>query len=133
MLKDWYSPGAVWRWRRNHLLFVARNINSIRQAEYPANISGYSSLGVPIQNKVHDPTRIMDIAAEFDRRIKSCGDDGKLVMRVVADGWDAYKLAELFHVNESRIWRRINRALRYCRGRDFNRPPYRIWKREKHY
>ena len=129
--KDWYSPSAVWNWRRNHLIFVARNIYSIRDGRYPKKpTTGYADLGTVIQRSLRpgSPTlQIVEIGAEFMRRIEACDRDGDLILRVYSDGWDIHKVARLMGVHDGRIWSRINRVLRYCRGEDMKEVSYKQW------
>jgi hypothetical protein len=57
-------------------------------------------------------------------RVDRCGEDGKLAIKVLSDGWNPDDLASLMHVDRDRIERRIKRVIAYCAGESARKISY---------
>ena len=128
-MRDWYSPGALSHYGRNHIIWILANEELFYDGIYPREATSYTDS--PGINAKHARTsrnagfvQPTEVLAELMRRLARCGQDGELVIRVFVDGWEIDKLAKLLGYNEFAVMRKINQAIRYCRGRDAREADY---------
>jgi len=141
-------------WSRRRILFVLANLSEYRSGKIPGDARQTGYTDAPYTKHQVKPRAgfiaAVEDAAEATLRVGRAKkeaesvvhrisrarlqnmDDGALVMRVYADGWEARKIAQLLHCTERDVWYRINRALRYASSDDCLIVGYKEWCRKNH-
>lgn len=129
MLERWYSPYKI-TFNYGQICWLLSNIRELRIGVWPPNPEGKSSYTDPKivvkggEYKAYTEN-IGAIAGTVERRLLKTSMDGALAYLVYSDQLDYRWVARMFHMNETQVKARVNRAISYCVGRRDKRRLYR--------
>ena len=110
----WEPPQIVYN--RKQFLWLLPSMPSIREGVWPPDhrYTGYVDAGKTKSHSHRAPFEAaVIVATEVDRRIEACGQDGEMLNAYYCHDLEARRIARLAKMNESKVVRRIKRALRY--------------------
>jgi len=111
MTDKWYSPGEI-RFTVRQSLWLIRNLGSLQDGHYPAEVSNYIDTGGRKSRKAPFETAA-DYYAEITDRLERCGIDGLILISIEAWGMSIASLSKYFNRPEWSIMRSRKTALGY--------------------
>ena len=129
MKQRWYAPHEIY-FSAPQIIFILENLELLEAGQYPRQVTGYIDQPDVLNFRVGRSgrfTRPVEIAAEVNIRVKTCGYDGALLRGRFQFDQSVTELSEQYQKPEWVIYMRISRALRYCSGWKRRQIPYNLW------
>ncbi len=114
--EPWYEPREIY-YDRDQMVFLLENLDILEGGYWSPNFlkTGYTEIArvqISPSNKAYFETPVQ-VAAEVNRRLKACGQDGEILRAHYTDGWPADRIARITKLSVDRIERRMPKTLNY--------------------